>query len=187
MLEKTRLCLILMHVMRIFYCTYVGQTSWSLSLRFKEHTLHKTQQLTVSIRPPYPPTPVQIWHYWSLTLLQPVTSTSPLTPYEQFFIQSLGRTVRLTPEKNTGEPNPLFQLAFNPHPPSWPNQSGHILRAVHTSSSPALCDPGSFLGRQFSHLLPKLYSLYPTLTPAQHPPIVPFSTAPLSTQYATHA
>jgi hypothetical protein len=30
----------------------------------RTHMLHKTQQPTISIRPPYPPTPARIWHYW---------------------------------------------------------------------------------------------------------------------------
>jgi hypothetical protein len=41
-----------------------------------------------------------------------------LTPYEQFFMQSLHKTGRLIPEQSTSEPNPLFKLAIDPHPPS---------------------------------------------------------------------
>jgi hypothetical protein len=51
-----------------------------------------------------------------MTLLKPVTNTSLLTPFELFFIQSLSHTKKLFPEQHTGDPNPLFQLAFNPYP-----------------------------------------------------------------------
>jgi hypothetical protein len=54
----------------------------------------------------------------TMTLLKPVTNTSLLTPFEQYFIQSFGSMDRLIPEQNTGELNPLFELAFNPRPPS---------------------------------------------------------------------
>jgi hypothetical protein len=53
----------------------------------------------------------------TMTLLKPVTNTSLLTPYELFFIQSLGHTKKLTPEQNTSDLNPLFQLAFKPPTP----------------------------------------------------------------------
>jgi hypothetical protein len=53
----------------------------------------------------------------TMTLLKPVTNTSLLTPYELFFIQSLSHTKKLTPELHTGNPNPLFQLAFKPPTP----------------------------------------------------------------------
>jgi hypothetical protein len=49
-----------------------------------------------------------------MTLLKPKTSVSLLTPYELFFIQSLSHTKNLIAEQNTGDPNPLFQLAFKP-------------------------------------------------------------------------
>jgi hypothetical protein len=52
-----------------------------------------------------------------MTLLKPVTNTSLLTPYELFFIQSLSHTKKLIPEQHTGDPNPLFQLAFKPPTP----------------------------------------------------------------------
>jgi hypothetical protein len=65
----------------------------------------------------------RMWSDWlgqdqTITLLKPLTNKQLLTPYEQFFIQSLGSTGRLIPEQNTGETNLLFQLAFKntPHP-----------------------------------------------------------------------
>jgi hypothetical protein len=53
-----------------------------------------------------------------MTLLKPIKNISLLTPYEQFYMQSLHKIRMLIPEQNIGEPNPLFQLAFDPHPPS---------------------------------------------------------------------
>jgi hypothetical protein len=112
---------------------------------------------------------LQHWHQYgsidqTMTLLKPVTNTSLLTHYELFFIQSLGHTKKLIPEQHTSDPNPLFQLAFKP--PSWPNQSGHILCAVHTSNSPALHNPDGFPSRQSLHLFHILY-IY---TPLRHLP-----------------
>jgi hypothetical protein len=53
----------------------------------------------------------------TMTLLKPVTNTSLLTSYELFFIQSLSHTKKLIPDQQTGDPNPLFQLAFKPPTP----------------------------------------------------------------------
>jgi hypothetical protein len=38
-------------------------------------------------------------------------------PYEQFYMQLLHKIERLIPRQNTGELNPLFKLAFDPHLP----------------------------------------------------------------------
>jgi hypothetical protein len=99
---------------------YVRQTSRSLNLRFKEHTrsIHFNNPLSAYARHI-----LQHQHVYgtidqTMTLLKPITNSSPLTPFEQYFIQSFGSMDRLIPEQNTGEPNPLFQLAFNPRPPS---------------------------------------------------------------------
>jgi hypothetical protein len=54
----------------------------------------------------------------TMTPIKPVTNTSLLTPYELFFIQSLGHTKKLISEQHIGDPNPLFQLAFKPPTPS---------------------------------------------------------------------
>jgi hypothetical protein len=52
-----------------------------------------------------------------MTLLNPIKNTSILTTYKQFYMQSLHKSGRLIPEQNKGEMNPLFQQAFDPHPP----------------------------------------------------------------------
>jgi hypothetical protein len=43
-----------------------------------------------------------------MTLLQQITQTSVLIPYEQFFIQSRYYHKELTPEQNTGENNTMY-------------------------------------------------------------------------------
>jgi hypothetical protein len=49
-----------------------------------------------------------------MTLLKPLKNTSLLTPYKNFFIQSLHKTGKLISEQSPNEPNPLLQLAFDP-------------------------------------------------------------------------
>jgi hypothetical protein len=72
----------------------------------RAHMLHKTQQPI----PAYTLHILQHHHEYgtidkTMTLLKPVKSTSLLTPYEQFFIQSLGHAGRLIPGQNTGKLN----------------------------------------------------------------------------------
>jgi hypothetical protein len=43
-----------------------------------------------------------------------LNDTSLLTPYEQYFIQTLHHEGQLVPEQDPGEKNPLLQLAINP-------------------------------------------------------------------------
>jgi hypothetical protein len=92
---------------------YIGQTSRSLNLRYIRHynppsayALHILQH-----RHEYGPMDQ------TMTLLKPVTNNSLLTHYELFFIQSLSHTKKLIAEQQAGDPNPLFQLAFNPPTP----------------------------------------------------------------------
>ena len=40
--------------------------------------------------------------------------TTLLTPYEQYFIQTLHQEEQLIPEQFAGEQNPFFQLAIDP-------------------------------------------------------------------------
>jgi hypothetical protein len=49
-----------------------------------------------------------------ITLLKPLNNPNMLTPYEQFYIQSLNQEGKLIPEQYPGDPNPLFQLAIHP-------------------------------------------------------------------------
>jgi hypothetical protein len=100
--------------------SYVEQTSRSLNLCFKEHTLYIRFNNPLSA---YALHILQNQHKngpinQTMTLLKPIANSSLLTPFEQYFIQSFGGAHRLIPEQNTGEPNPLFQLAFDPCTPS---------------------------------------------------------------------
>jgi hypothetical protein len=93
---------------------YVGKTSRSINLRFKEHTRYIRHNNPQSA---YAPHFLQHRHKYgsmdqTMTLLIPVINTSLLTHYELFFIQSLGHAKKLIPEQHTRDPNPLFQLAF---------------------------------------------------------------------------
>jgi len=56
-----------------------------------------------------------------MTLLKPLKHENMLIPYEQFHIQSLHQAGKLIPEQSPGQPNPLFQLAFD-HPPYTPQE-----------------------------------------------------------------
>jgi hypothetical protein len=95
--------------------TVVGQTSRSLSIRYKEHARYIKQNNPLSAyalhilnhRHQYGPLDK------TMTLLKPVQNTSLVTPYETFFIQSLHKNGNLIPEENPQEPNPLYQLAIN--------------------------------------------------------------------------
>jgi hypothetical protein len=55
----------------------------------------------------------------TMTLLNPIKSTTLLFPYELFFMQSLHKAGRLISEQNPGDSHPVLQLAINPsHLPS---------------------------------------------------------------------
>jgi len=49
-----------------------------------------------------------------MTLLKPLNNPNMLTPYKQFYIQTLHREGKLIPEQCPGNPNPLFELAIHP-------------------------------------------------------------------------
>jgi hypothetical protein len=48
-----------------------------------------------------------------MTILKPLRDTTLLTPYEQYFIQTLYQKGQLIPEQSPGEKNPLVQLAID--------------------------------------------------------------------------
>jgi hypothetical protein len=53
-----------------------------------------------------------------MTILKPLRDTTLVTPYEQYFIQSLYQKGQLNPQQSPGEINPLVQLAIdNTHRP----------------------------------------------------------------------
>jgi hypothetical protein len=49
-----------------------------------------------------------------MTILKHLNDTTLLTPYEQYFIQTLNQKGQLIPEQPPGEKNPLVQLATDP-------------------------------------------------------------------------
>jgi hypothetical protein len=49
----------------------------------------------------------------TMTLLKPINRASMLTPYTQLFIQAFHLNDRLVEEQETGEQNPLYQLAID--------------------------------------------------------------------------
>jgi hypothetical protein len=95
---------------------YVGQTSRSLRLRFQEHIWY--------IRHNNPPSAyaqhiLQNWHDNGttdhlMTLLKPLNDMNLLTPYEQYFIQTLYQKRQLIPKQPPGEKKTLVQLAIDP-------------------------------------------------------------------------
>jgi len=100
--------------------TYVGQTSRNLKERYKEHTRYIKNNHPQSA---YALNILNNQHEYGpiekTMTLKPLKNTSPLTPYEQFFIQAFHKSERLVSEQNPGEPNPLLQMAMNPfHPPT---------------------------------------------------------------------
>jgi hypothetical protein len=48
-----------------------------------------------------------------MTILKSLRDTALLTPYEQYFIQTLYQKGQLIPEQSLGEENPLVQLAIH--------------------------------------------------------------------------
>jgi hypothetical protein len=48
-----------------------------------------------------------------MTILKSLRDTTLLTPYEQYFIQTLYQQGQLIPEQIPGEENPLVQLAIH--------------------------------------------------------------------------
>jgi hypothetical protein len=49
-----------------------------------------------------------------MRILKSLSDTTLLTPYEQYFIQTLYKKGQLIPEQSPGEKNPLVQLAIDP-------------------------------------------------------------------------
>jgi hypothetical protein len=94
---------------------YVGQTSRSLTARFREHTRYIKNNNPQSA---YALHILENLHEYgtiddNITLLQPVKNTTMLLPYEQLLIQNYHHKGKLILEQHRGEPNPLLQLAYN--------------------------------------------------------------------------
>jgi len=95
---------------------YVGQTSQSLKLCFQEHIQYISNnnpqsayaQHILHNRHEYGPTD----HL--MTILKPLNDTTMLTPYEQYFIQTLHQDGQLIPEQSPGGKNPFSSLPLTP-------------------------------------------------------------------------
>ena len=87
--------------------------SRSLKLRFQEHARYIRYNNPQSAyaqhnRHEYGP----IDH--TITILKPLKDTTSLTPYEQYFIQTLHQEGQLIPEQFAGEKTPFFSLPLTP-------------------------------------------------------------------------
>lgn len=95
---------------------YVGQTSQNLKLRYQEHLRYIRNNSPQSV---YARSILRNQHEYGtmdniMTLLKALNKTTMLIPYEQVFIQSLHKEVKLTAEQYPGEQNPLFQSVNGP-------------------------------------------------------------------------
>jgi hypothetical protein len=71
----------------------------------------------------------------TMTLLKPLSNTSLLTLYEQYYKQSLHKEGKLISEQSPGDPNPLLLLAMDPsRPVTWPYQSVSNLNTAHKTT-----------------------------------------------------
>jgi hypothetical protein len=90
--------------------TFRGQTSRSLTARFREHTHYIKNNDPQSA---YAQQILQNLHEYStindtMSLLQTVHTATMLLPYEQLFIHNYHHKGKLIPEQQRGEPNPLL-------------------------------------------------------------------------------
>ena len=96
--------------------SYVGQTSRSLNICYKEHIRYIRSNNPQSA---YALHILQNRHEYgpmdnTMTLLKHINNQSLLLPYEQYNIQVLHRHRKLIPEQSPGDTNPLFQAVINP-------------------------------------------------------------------------
>jgi hypothetical protein len=117
---------------------YVGQTSQSLKLRFQEHTQYirnNNPQLAYAqhiLHNRHECGPIDHGH-----LLKPLNDTTMLTPFEQYFIQTLHQEGQLIPEQSPwGEKRNTSPACHWPllHT-TWRNQSSNFLHTVHVVPS----------------------------------------------------
>ena len=92
------------------------QTSQSLTLRFHKHVRYIKKNNPQSA---YAQHILHNQHEYGpmdhlMTILKPLKDMTMLTPYEQYFIQSLHQEGQLIPKQHLGDKNPLLQLAIDP-------------------------------------------------------------------------
>jgi len=93
--------------------SYIGQTSWTLTHRYREHICYIRNNDPQSAYAQHIP---RNQHEYgtitdTMTLLKLINETSLFIPYEQFFIQTDQYNGTLITEQNRGKQNSLFQLA----------------------------------------------------------------------------
>ena len=100
---------------------YVGQTSRSLKLCYKEHAHYiksnnpQTAYALHILNNQHEYGPIEK----TRTLLKPLKNTSLFTPYKHFFIQSLHKAGKLISNLSPDEPNPLLRLVIDSsYPPT---------------------------------------------------------------------
>jgi len=96
--------------------SYVGQTSRSLSIRYKERICYIR---TNSPQSAYALHNLQNRHEYgpmdnTMTLLKRTNNRSLLLPYEQYHTQALHHNRKLIPEQSPGDTNPVFQAFIKP-------------------------------------------------------------------------
>ena len=122
-----------LHLQHLVTMSYIGQTSWKINQRYREHiryirnnapqsayahhilqNLHESGSITDTV------SLLSITDTMSLlsitdtmSLLKPIHKTSMLIPYEQLFIQTFHHNGNLITEQGTDEQTPLFQLAID--------------------------------------------------------------------------
>jgi hypothetical protein len=95
---------------------YVGQTSRSLRILFQQHIRYIWNNNPQSA---FAQHILHNQHKYGemnniLSLLKPLSNPNILNPYEKYYIQSLHQEGKLIPERNPGDPNPLFKKAVHP-------------------------------------------------------------------------
>jgi len=96
--------------------SYVGQTSHSLKICYQEYIRYIRSNNPQSA---YAQHILRNQHKYGkmnnlMTLLKPLNNPNMLTPYEQFYIQTLHSEGKLIPEQYQGDPSPFFELAVHP-------------------------------------------------------------------------
>jgi len=91
--------------------SYIGQTSYSLKQRHQDHTRHIKQNYSQTA---YAVHSLDNNHEYepnttTKSILEQVTKTALLIPYEPFYIQShCDHKQKLIPEQNAGKNNPMY-------------------------------------------------------------------------------
>jgi hypothetical protein len=151
---------------------YVGQTSWSLKLRYKEHARYikgnnpQSAYALHILNNQHEYGPIEK----TMTLLKPLKNTSLLTPYELLSIQSYHKAGKLILEQNPSK-QPTAPASLRPFPLSHKTrlveqQLSHSAHSLWPSSTrPQPAQPGMYSTTKSP---PPLKLTQPVFTPALH-------------------